>query len=192
MKLIVGLGNPGPKYEKNRHNLGFMAIDRLADKLGVRQFKEEHKALVAKTTISGHPVILAKPQTLMNLSGDSVVSLLDYYKVENTDLLVAHDEIDIPFLALKFQTGHGHGGHNGIRSIHAMLNTDQYDRLKLGVGRSPHPNQDVADFVLEDFTQDQARDLASYLEGVADAIILWTEKGLSIAATRFNRGPKEK
>jgi PTH1 family peptidyl-tRNA hydrolase len=138
MKLIVGLGNPGPKYLTTRHNIGFLFIDAIVMSLeGKLQYKSEFKAETQKTKIAGEPVILCKPQTFMNLSGESVQPLLSFYNMTPDDLLVVHDEIDQPFGHLKFQTKRGHGGHNGIRNIHQMLGTDAYSRLRVGVGRPP-------------------------------------------------------
>ena len=133
MKCIVGLGNPGTKYLFTRHNIGFMLVDVLADRGG---FQKKHESLVRKIQVNNQPVLLVKPQTYMNLSGKAVRDILVFYKISFKDLLVVQDDMDQGFLHLKFQKNRGHGGHNGIRSIHDELKTSDYARLKLGIGRA--------------------------------------------------------
>lgn len=190
MKLLVGLGNPGSKYQNNRHNIGFLAIDQMAEKFGTDAKKSESQALTAKIQLKNENVLLAKPQTFMNNSGESVRALMDFYKIELVNLLVIHDELDLPFLALRFQSNRGHGGHNGIRSIHTHLNDSAYDRLKLGIGRPKHPGQDPAAHVLEDFSKDEFPELTAYLSKVVLALECYVLDGYQMAATKFNFTPK--
>ena len=155
MKLIVGLGNPGEKYLLTRHNIGFMAIDILAESKSVehkrerdskrpllkqalkRFFQKKRQSLIQKTQISGQPALLAKPQTFMNLSGRAVQEIMGFYKIPLDDLLVIQDDKDLPFQSMKFQKSRGHGGHNGIKNIHEALGSNGYARLKLGIGQRP-------------------------------------------------------
>ncbi|MBX7232208.1 MAG: aminoacyl-tRNA hydrolase [Bdellovibrionales bacterium] len=187
MKFVVGLGNPGPEYKSTRHNVGFMAVDFLANRLGLAptSFKNENQAKVTKTQWSGIPVLLAKPQTFMNLSGNSVGPLLKYYNLECNDLLVIHDEIDQPFNTLRFHINRGHGGHNGIRHIHQVLQTNSYTRLRMGVGRPNNPQFSVADYVLHPFSEDSTQ-LNEFLNNAVDAIEYWLQHGTAKAANKYN------
>ena len=187
MQLIVGLGNPGSKYLMTRHNIGFMVVDSLAHRFADGSFKSEHKTLTCKIRIQGQMALLAKPQKYMNLSGECVRAIVDYYDIAIEDILVIHDDIDQPFGALRFQTNRGHGGHNGIRDIHKHLNTKEYNRLKLGVGRPSHPGMDVADYVLQNFNQEEQKQLPDYLGLCTDAVEAYILDGMNKAATRFNQ-----
>ncbi|MCB0392633.1 MAG: aminoacyl-tRNA hydrolase [Bdellovibrionales bacterium] len=186
MKLIVGLGNPGPKYLMTRHNAGFLIIDAFAQRNNINNFKESHKALTAKAKFDGEDVILAKPQTFMNLSGESVAPILKYYNVNLEDLLVLHDEVDLPFAKIKLQTHRGHGGHNGVRSIHSLLGTKDYARLRFGIGRPSHSNMSVADYALQNFNKDEQKQLPDILSLAAEAVECFILNGLNITATRYN------
>lgn len=151
MFIIVGLGNPGRQYANTRHNVGFMAIDALADKHGISVDTKKHKALIGKGVINGYKVVLAKPQTFMNLSGESVRELIDYYKVdEETELLVIYDDISLDVGALRIRKKGSAGGHNGIKNILAHLGHDVFARIKVGVGEKPK-GWDLADYVLGTF-----------------------------------------
>lgn len=187
MKLIAGLGNPGSKYLLTRHNIGFMAIDALAKSFGVDSFRSEHKALTAKLKINGEPILLAKPQTYMNLSGESIRPLLDFYQISLEDLLVIHDEVDLPFMTMRFQKARGHGGHNGVRNVHQVLGTNAYARLKLGVGRPSHPAMEVSDYVLQNFSREEQDKLPEYLDLSVEAVETYIVHGFEKAATRFNQ-----
>jgi PTH1 family peptidyl-tRNA hydrolase len=186
MYLIVGLGNPGQKYEFTRHNVGFLAIDRLLDRYGNPKEKSEHKALTYKISVDGHDVLLAKPQTFMNLSGESVQPLLAFYKIPLENLLVLHDDKDQNFLSVKFQQNSSSGGQNGINSIHQMLGTPNYTRLKLGIGAPTLPNQSTADYVLQKFSLLEASLLANWLDYVGDAVESLVVKGYEKSASGFN------
>jgi len=197
VKLIVGLGNPGPKYQLTRHNIGFLFIDALVEVFsGARAFKNEFKAETQKLPIAGEQVLLVKPQTFMNLSGESVQPLLGFYHLTPADLLVVHDEVDQPFGQLKFQTKRGHGGHNGIRNIHQMLGTDEYARLRLGVGRPPvfvnnegesvGKTMEVADWVLNNFSKAEMAKLPDFFELALQGVETWIKQGIGQASTQFN------
>lgn len=198
MKLIVGLGNPGPKYALTRHNIGFMLVDVLAAAFGDGRWKSEFKAETMKVQIHGTPVLLCKPQTFMNLSGESVQPIVGMFKIPLSDVLVVHDEIDIPFGAVRFQTKRGAGGHNGIKSVHQMLGSDEYGRMRLGVGRPPvyvddegqrtRPTMEVHEFVLHPFSKEEQAKLREVLfSDFVEAVEVWVSDGLNAAATKFNR-----
>ncbi len=186
MKMIVGLGNPGPKYALTRHNVGFLLVDALAEQTSSNPFKTELKALVAKTKIDGEAALLVKPQTFMNLSGESVRPLMDYYKIEMKDLLVAHDEIDIAFAQLRFHIRRGPGGHNGIKSLIQHFGGNDFARLKLGVGRPSHPSQEVSDYVLENFSKDEMKQLPDYIGEACSAVEYFVGHGIERSANQYN------
>jgi PTH1 family peptidyl-tRNA hydrolase len=186
MWLVVGLGNPGPKYALTRHNIGFLTVDLWAEGYGVRNWKEEHRAHTTRLEVGDQTVLLAKPMTFMNLSGESVQALLHFYKIPIENLIVAHDEIEIPFQALRFHKNRGHAGHNGVKSITEKLGTADYTRLKLGVGRPPHPEMKVSDYVLQKFSEEEQRGLSDMLNRAGDALETCILEGLSKAATAFN------
>lgn len=185
MWLIAGLGNPGSKYRFNRHNVGFMIIDSYLASIGGPPEKTEHKALTYKISIDDIKVILAKPQTYMNNSGESVLALSQFYKIETKNILVIHDEVDIPFGHVKLQFDRGHGGQNGIRDIHEKLGSTQYYRMKIGVGR-PAGKMDVAAHVLANFSKEEVEQLPKIFEKANDAIETLIIDGYNKAATDFN------
>lgn len=168
--LIVGLGNPGSQYAMTRHNVGFIALDVLNESLSKERWSDQHKAHVIKMKWQNETVILAKPQTFMNLSGQSVVSLMNFYKIEKENLLVLHDDLDIAFTEIKLQKNRGHAGHNGIRNISELLGTADYARLKLGIGRPENKNIPVADYVLQKFTSDEVAKLPDFLSKAGDCV----------------------
>lgn len=187
MWLIVGLGNPGGKYAMTRHNVGFMALDAYALSVGNPKWKEERQALVTRLKMEDQEVIFAKPQTFMNKSGESVRALMDFYKIALENVIVVHDEIDVGFGAIRIHKNRGSGGHNGIKSINQMLSTQDYVRLKLGVGRSPNPNIDAATHVLQNFSSEEQSALHDFLETAGDAIESLIFDGTAKAATKFTR-----
>lgn len=184
--LIVGLGNPGPKYQLTRHNIGFLALDLMAQSLGLSNWTTEQKGLVLKSRGNENELIFVKPQTFMNLSGECVQPLMAYYKVELENLIVLHDEIDLPFEKMRFQKNRGAGGHNGLKSINERLGTQDYVRLKLGVGRPAHPEFAVADYVLQSFSKEEQSALGPFLEKAGDAIEDLVGLGLDKASTKYN------
>lgn len=190
MFLIVGLGNPGPKYAMNRHNIGFMVCDYWLKSLSGSDYREEHKALTKKFKIEDTEIMLAKPQTYMNKSGESVQALMAFYKIAKQDLLVIHDDVDLPFGSMKIQFNRGPGGQNGIKSISQMLGNNEYARLKMGVGRPPHPDFDTGDYVLGNFPKEELVLMDQYLEKAADAVESFIFDGLNKASTKFNGAVK--
>jgi len=166
MKLITGLGNPGAKYAHNRHNIGFLAVDRIAADHGFGPWKAKHQGLVSEGRFGSEKVVLLKPETFMNKSGDSVAAALRFYKLAADDLIVLHDELDLAPGKVKFKTGGGHAGHNGLRSIHGHLGPG-YDRVRLGIGHPGHKDR-VAGYVLHDFAKAEADWLEDVLAGVSD------------------------
>ena len=169
--LVVGLGNPGPSYAGNRHNVGAMVLDELAARAGVRLSPGKGKrarTLIGEGRLAGRRVVLARPTTYMNESGGPVRGLLDYHSIPATDLVVVHDELDIPFASVRLKRGGGEGGHNGLRSVSRATGTRDYLRVRVGIGRPPG-RQDPADFVLKDFSATERRELDLLLAEAADA-----------------------
>lgn len=183
--LIVGLGNPGREYRGNRHNIGFMLLDHLAERLGVTFTRLESQALIAKTEHAGKRIVLAKPQAYMNLSGQSVSSLLRYYKIPNSQLLVAYDDVDLPLGSLRLRPGGGSAGQKGMASIIERLGTQEFPRLRLGIDRPPG-KMPAAAYVLQDFSSIQQPVVSAALERAADAVLLFVTDGLETAMNRFN------
>ena len=159
MKLIVGLGNPGEKYSQTRHNIGWLFIDYLSEIYGIDVEKNKCDALVGETKVNGEKIILAKPLTFMNLSGNAVVKLKKWYKVDNKDILIIFDDIDIPFGTFRYREKGSGGSHNGMKNIVQMLSTEEISRLRIGLGGLKHEKQDMADFVLQKFKKDELKNL---------------------------------
>lgn len=159
MKIIVGLGNPGEKYSQTRHNIGWLFIDYLSKIYNVDVSKCSNDALVGEVKINGEKVIFAKPTTFMNLSGNSVVKLKNWYKVENKDILVIFDDIDIPFQTFRYREKGSGGSHNGMKNIVQMLSSEEIPRIRIGLGGLKHEKQDMADFVLQKFKKDELKKL---------------------------------
>ena len=181
MTLFVGLGNPGPQYENTRHNIGFKVIDRLVDDFGARD--------ISKNTFHGKlyrfsNTLFLKPTTFMNLSGQSVLAVKQFYKVALEDIIVIHDDIDLPFGAVRFKRGGGHGGHNGLKSIDAHI-TKEYLRVRVGVGKPAHKSQ-VADYVLHDFSQAEMSVLPKLVEHVANACKKLVEQELNTVKSFYS------
>ena len=183
--LIAGLGNPGAKHRENRHNVGFMAVDRLAEKIGINMGRVQHRALFAKGEITGHPVILAKPQTYMNRSGESVNSLADYYRIPAARVLVVYDELDLTLGSLRLRQKGGSGGHNGMKSVIQHLGND-FPRLRLGIGRPPGRMEPAA-FVLRDFHDDELPIVNEMLDAAVAAIMSFVQIGVNLAMTHHNK-----
>lgn len=186
MKLVVGLGNPGDKYAGTRHNIGFMVIQRIADRCGLTLKKKGHQGLYAVGRLAGEEAALLLPQTFMNLSGASVGSAFKSLGVAADSLIVVHDDIDQPFGAIRIKMGGGHGGHNGIRHICQVLGTGDFVRIKLGVGRPP-PGGDVAGYVLSPFASAEKKELASLIDQAARGVESVIERGALFAMNEFNR-----
>ena len=178
--LVIGLGNPGPEYARHRHNVGFLVAELLAGRMRA-SFSRHRKAMAlaaeGRLTLGGPRVVLAKPLTYMNESGGPVRGLLDYHHLPVEDLVVVHDELDIPFSAVRLKRGGGEGGHNGLRSISRSVGGKDYLRARVGIGRPPG-RQDAADFVLKDFSATERKELDLLLVEAADAVELLLERGL--------------
>ena len=185
--LVVGLGNPGPGYAGNRHNVGQMALALLADRASVSFKNHKTNSAVAegRSFAAGPKLILAKPNTFMNVSGGPVAALLRFYKIPPSRLIVLHDELDIPFDSVRLKSGGGHGGHNGLRDIISAIGTGDFTRVRIGIGRPPG-RQPAADYVLKDFTSDERDLLPSTLTDAADATELITTDGLTAAQLKFH------
>ncbi len=184
--LIVGLGNPGKEYRNNRHNIGFMLVDKLAERLGLTFSRVQHKALVTDGRYQGKKIILAKPQTYMNLSGQSVGALVRFYKLPLTNLLIAYDDVDLPLETIRIKPSGGSSGQKGMKSIIQQLGTEEFPRLRLGVGRPPG-RMSTPSYVLQDFSKSDAEDLAIFLERAADAALMFVSEDIEQAMTRYNR-----
>jgi PTH1 family peptidyl-tRNA hydrolase len=187
--LIIGLGNPGREYKDNRHNVGFMLIDRLAVRLDARMNRLQSKALVSSVLIDEHKTILAKPQTYMNLSGDSVGGLARFYKVPLEQVLVAHDDLDLPFGTIRVRPGGGPGGQKGVASAIQRLGSKDFPRLRIGIGRPPG-RMDPAKFVLQDFPSSEQFTLSEVLDRAAEAVLSFVQDGVQAAMNKFNASSK--
>jgi PTH1 family peptidyl-tRNA hydrolase len=183
--LIVGLGNPGPRYENTRHNVGFRAVERLAQKHGLTFGKIEQRALVASGTMLGKRVLLAKPQTFMNLSGDSVVPLARFYKVEPDHMIIVHDDLDLPLGTLRLRKEGSSGGQNGLKHILQRIGTQEIARVRIGIGRPPG-RMDPVDYVLTPFKGDDAILAAEVTDRAVAAIETWLNEGIDMAMSRHN------
>lgn len=184
--LIVGLGNPGKDYARSRHNCGFRAIDLLAEKLSCRIDKAKFQGLYGQCTYDGKKLFILKPQTYMNLSGRSVLQLSAYYHIPPQRIIVLFDDISLEPGRLRVRADGSAGGHNGIKSIISELGSDQFPRVKIGVGGKPHPDADLADWVLSGFTSKEEADLLPALERSGEAALCIISQGVSQAANRFN------
>lgn len=187
MKLIAGLGNPGKQYNLTRHNIGFMAVDAFASAHNCMIDKKQGQALVGKTNFDGESLLLVKPQTYMNLSGQSLIELMNYYKIDCNEILIVHDDVDQSFSNLKMQKKRGHGGHNGIRNIHQLLGHNDYARLKLGVGRSDNPRIETGDYVLQKFSDEQMKEIDGFLNTAQKAMGSFVNDGFDKTANHFNQ-----
>jgi peptidyl-tRNA hydrolase, PTH1 family len=183
--LLIGLGNPGREYRDNRHNLGFMVIDRLIVRLNARGMKVQSKAIVTTATYEERKLILAKPQTYMNLSGQSAQGLLNFYKIPVENMLIAHDDLDIPFGTIRIRPGGGPGGQKGMASTIERLGTKEFPRLRLGIGRPPG-RMDPAAYVLQDFSRDEMKILSEIVDRAAEAALTFVVDGLNKAMNKYN------
>ena len=186
MYLIVGLGNPGAKYAHTRHNVGFLVIDQLADRENLPVQRLKHKALTNTALIGGKPVLLMKPTTYMNLSGEAVRQAVDFYKVAPDHVLVVSDDTALAVGRLRIRRGGSAGGHNGLKNIIQHLGTDQFPRIRVGVGKKPHPDYNLADWVLSRFTEKEQKDLATALENAAAAAELIAKGDMDRAMNLYN------
>lgn len=186
--LIVGLGNPGKEYASTRHNCGFRALDILADKLGCKIDRGKFQGLYGQTSYNGKKLLLLKPQTYMNLSGNSVLQLSAYFNIPAQRIIVLFDDISLAPGRLRVRKAGSAGGHNGIKSIISQLGSQDFPRVKIGVGTKPVPEQDLADWVLSSFSASEEKLLKAALENAADAALCIIDKGIGEAANRYNGG----
>jgi len=194
MRLIVGLGNPGPEYQWTPHNLGFLAVDELASRSGIRVERPEAQALVGIGKVAGEEVILAKPQTYMNLSGNAVGRLIDKYELEPADLLVMFDERDLPWGMIRIGERGSPGTHNGAKSVTSAIGTQEFARLRLGCGPD-HPVGDLAAYVLRPMKKSDLEVAGEMVASAGDAVELILSQGIAVAMNKFNRRvppPEEK
>ena len=190
MYLIAGLGNPTREYEKTRHNVGFEAIDILADKAGTTVTEKKHKALYGKGYIGGQKVILAKPQTYMNLSGESIREIADFYKIEPENIIILCDDINLSEGQLRIRLKGSAGGHNGLKNIISQLGTQEFPRIRIGVGEKPR-GMDLADYVLGRFPKEQQAVMEEAYRDAAEAACMMIEDGADAAMNHYNRKNKE-
>ena len=193
MKLIVGLGNPGREYAHNHHNIGFMCLNHLARAHGIQLDKKQGQARTGSGNIAGNKVVLARPQTYMNLSGESVSRLINKFKVSPEDLLVIHDDLDLPLGKIRLRHGGGSGGHKGIDSIISCLGNRDFYRIRVGIGRPDTVNgslqdggTEIIDYVLSDFTPDEKKIITKVIPEVTEAILCLLNEGLTAAMNKYN------
>ena len=184
--LLVGLGNPGDKYEGTRHNVGFEAIDQLAEELRVPVQKLKHRALTQSVELGGAKVLLMKPITYMNLSGEAVGEAARFYKIPADHVLVFSDDVSLPVGRLRIRKGGSAGGHNGLKSIIQHLGTDQFPRVKIGVGEKPHPDYDMADWVLGKFAGEDRKTISQAIQRAGKAAECYISRGPDQAMNQFN------
>lgn len=184
-KMIVGLGNPGPRYERNRHNVGFQCVDLLAEKHGLRFDRQRDHAQLALGRIEDQRVILVKPMTFMNVVGPAVVAVARFYKIAPEDMLVVYDDLDLPLGRIRLRPRGGSGGHNGMKSIIQHLGTKEFPRLRIGIGRPPG-RMDPADYVLQDFSPEQEEIMVQVRDRAVQAIEYWLEHDITQAMNVFN------
>ena len=189
MYIIAGLGNPGNKYENTRHNAGFMAIDALAESIGVRVTTKKHRALTGKGLIGSEQVLLMKPQTYMNLSGESIRDAMDFYHLEPEKLIVFCDDVNLDLGVLRIRKSGSAGGHNGLKNIILQLGSQEFQRVRIGVGKQPQ-EMDLIGFVLSHFTKEEAEVMKEAAEDAASAALLMLKEGTDAAMNRYN-GRKE-
>ena len=192
MHVICGLGNPGRKYENTRHNIGFITIDRLADKLGVSVNKSKFRSTVGETMISGEKVLLVKPETFMNDSGMAVKEIMDFYKVDPEDLIVIYDDFDIPEGTVRIRPFGSAGTHNGMRSIIRLLGSDRFPRIRIGTGKEDMEKRELIGFVLGGFSKEGVKIMEAACDIASDAAVCYVENGIDRAMNRYNGiKPKE-
>lgn len=183
--IIAGLGNPGRDYRDTRHNVGFMTIDRIGEDFGIRLTKMQSRAITGSEIVDGKKVLLAKPQTFMNLSGEAVAALVRFYKIPLDHLLVIHDDLDLPFGTMRMRPGGGAGGQKGLASIINRLGTENFPRLRIGIGR-PGGQMSASDYVLQDFSNMERKELAGILDAGLEAVRLFITSGMDSAMNKYN------
>jgi peptidyl-tRNA hydrolase, PTH1 family len=188
LRLVVGLGNPGAKYAATRHNIGFRVVDRLADDFGISFGREKFNAVFGRGRVEGQDVVLAKPMAFMNLSGTPVRAVAEFFRISLQAVVIVHDDIDLDYGRLKIKVKGGHGGHNGIRSVINAFSGGDFTRLRVGIGRSGAGAQ-VADYVLDQFTREEAAELPHLIGRARDAVVTILCKGTKVGMNQFNMKP---
>lgn len=189
--LLVGLGNPGREHRGNRHNVGFMALDEIARRAGVALSTQRFRGALGSGRFAGRRVVLLQPETYMNVSGESVGPAARFFKVSPEDVVVLHDEVDLPFGRLQVKDGGGHGGHNGLRSVISGLGSNAFCRIRIGIGRPANSRIPTASYVLSNFYPEEERELEEVLWKVADAVEVLLQEGVRAAMNRFNGRAEE-
>lgn len=192
MHIICGLGNPGRQYENTRHNIGFIAIDRLADKLDVKVNKSKFRSLVGETKIGSEKVMLVKPQTFMNDSGLAVKEIVDFYKVDPKYLIVIYDDFDIPEGTVRIRPFGSSGTHNGMRSIIRLLGSDRFPRIRIGTGKENMESRELIGFVLGGFSKEEVGIMEEAVDAACDAAVCYVESGIDLAMNRYNGSRSKK
>lgn len=188
MLLVVGLGNPGKKYAATRHNVGFNVVEALAARHGGTPWRERYRGLVSEAVLPGQRAVLLEPQTYMNLSGESVALAVGYYKLQASDVVVVHDELDVPLGEVRLKVGGGEAGHNGLKSVSRHLGARDYLRLRVGIGRPPKDFRgDISDFVLQAFAPDEGGVISDVIDRACTAIAQIAERGVDFAMNETNR-----
>lgn len=182
--MIVGLGNPGSEYAKTRHNVGFMLIDKLAENLKVTVNKSKYKALIGEAQIGQEKVLLVKPQTFMNLSGEAVGSLARWYKLNATEIVVVYDDMDLPLGKLRIRSAGGSGGHNGMKSIISALGTEDFPRMRIGIGKNQFNS---VNHVLGKFNAEEAEGIEVAIEQTLQAVQMWVRQDINASMNKYNR-----
>lgn len=189
LTVIAGLGNPGSKYENTRHNAGFIAVDLLSKKYGIRIDRLKHKALTGEGIINGEKVLLVKPQTFMNLSGESLRDIMQWYKVPIEKLIVIYDDVDLPIGALRIRPSGSSGTHNGMKSVIYQLQSDEFPRIRIGIGKAPE-GWDLADYVLGRFSTEEVPVVGKSIERAAEAAAFMVTEGAAAAMNKYNEAGK--
>lgn len=186
MKIFAGLGNPGTQYEKTKHNVGFMLAEKLADELGATTWRNNFNSLIAETFLDGEKILIVKPQTFMNLSGEAVGPLMDFYKLPTENLIVAHDDMDLPVGMIRLRPKGSGGGHHGIESVIQFLGGDKnFSRARIGIGRPPQ-NLPVIPHVLSPFSSEDAEKISEAISSLVPAVICFFREGIDNAMNKFN------
>lgn len=183
--MIVGLGNPGQKYANTRHNVGFWVVDKIAENLNIKVDKKQGQSLVQIDFWEGKKILLVKPQTFMNLSGQAVLELINFYRDQIENFIIIHDDLDLAPGYIRFKSGGGTGGHNGLKSIIQCLNSQEFDRLKIGIGRPQYPN--VQDYVLTPFPKPDKEVVDLEIDRGVEGIKIWLEEGMDKAMNSYNQ-----
>lgn len=189
LTVIVGLGNPGKKYENTRHNVGFCTIDYLSAKYAIKVNRLKHKALIGDGVIEGERVLLVKPQTFMNLSGESINEIAEWYKLPMDSLVVIYDDVDLPAGTIRIRPKGSSGTHNGMKSVIYQLQSDEFPRIRIGIGKAPE-EWDLADYVLSRFSGEEGAEIAGSIQRAAEAAVMIVKSGVEAAMNAYNQSPR--